>query len=453
MPIVSIPGLSNRRNETIGLRANDASVGTRQRLMEDAGESDMKRQRDKLCAGWKVLLLVTLIVFGGCSQHNGSGGQGNIEVSDASGQNDKVLTILSHYAEPETISAEFVRLYPGVTVEWIHIEGETRQQFLDALASGEPPDLMVMDFGLFSEMSGLDLFEDLGKPPYSASAHTDWFPGLDWDRFLSVEGGRMFAVAKDMPAAVTFYRADILDQYGYPSDPEELAVWMEDPANWLAMAVDLKQHDHWIISWSHEPLDLLSYGYGYFDGRMEFVRSSPKFVDMIGVAQQVAQKGLASGINIWNERGQEAVRNGQLVMMYLGEWGMELLRQWAPDTADQWKMTRLPFGVYGIHGGNFFVIPKLATNKGLAWSYIEMTMDMEAPYRDSLTARQWYDRLPAYRGTPLDTRAGQIWMETVSNLLSKGLLPEEIAVQAESAVMDALSSEIGVLRQLVTQDR
>jgi len=164
--------------------------------------------------------------------------------------------------EEATISAEFVRLHPDVTVEWTHIVGETRQPFLDALASGEPPDLLVVDFGLFSEMSGLDLFEDLGKPPYSAPSHSDWFPGMDWYRFLAVEGGRMFAVAKDLPAAVTFYRADILDQYGYPSDPEELAVWMEDPDNWLAMAVDLKMHDHWIISWNHEPLELLSYGYG-----------------------------------------------------------------------------------------------------------------------------------------------------------------------------------------------
>ena len=132
---------------------------------------------------------------------------------------------------------------------------------------------------------------------------------------------------------------------------------------------------------------------------------------------------------------------------------MEQLQQWAPDTVDQWKVTRLPFGVYGIHGGNYFVIPKQAANKRLAWEYIELTMDMEAPYRDSLMASQWYDRLPAFRATPLDTRAGQIWMETVSNLLPKGLLPEEIAALAEKAVMDSLSSEIGVLRRLIAKER
>lgn len=361
----------------------------------------------------------------------------------------KQLKILSYYEEPVELTSAFEQENSHTEVVWEVVSGGGAEAYLDILATEHLPDLLIAGNVLFPFFSGYDVFEDLSGPPYYAPSNYSWFPGLNWDRYKLSGGHKLIAAPKDLPAAVTFYRADILEEHGFPTEPEELAVYMEEPEQWLAIAARLKEHNIYIANWPLEPVYLGSQGYGFFQENLKPARDIERYAQLIEIARQVDNRGLASLVNMWDDRGKESMRSGETAMVYMGEWGRELIKQWVPDTADQWRMTRLPFGQYGVSGGSFYAIPKFGENPELAWRFVQFSMELEKPYRDSMAARAWYAKLPVYRPTPVDIRAEELWMGTVTELLQSKLSGREVALEAQIRVETKLSRELQLLRDAV----
>jgi multiple sugar transport system substrate-binding protein len=357
----------------------------------------------------------------------------------------QTLRILAPYEAPKEIVEAYRKKYPALDVEWTVGAGGGKEVYLQSMASEAPPDLIVVDNSLFSELSAYDVFEDMGADPEWEKQQRGWFPGLRWDRFCSADGRKRIAVPKELPAAMTFYRADIMAANGLPSEPEALAEYMEEPEQWLSMARTLKEKGHWISTWSTDPLQIFGYGRSAYQ-MVAGKAADDMLVGLIGAAQRLEQEQLSARLTIWDSRGQDAIRSGEIAMFYSGEWHNSILERWAPDSYHLWKMTRLPFGQYGVTGGVFFAIPKSGDNKQAAWDYIRHTMEMEMPYRTQLRSYDWLDRLPSSGAIPLDWRVSEIWFKTVQELLPSGRSPEDIAVDAKRRVESELQNELLLIR-------
>ena len=126
----------------------------------------------------------------------------------------------------ESIIAGFNQKYPGIQVTWEMKPGMaagTRDALLAALAAGSGgPDVVLIeinDIGMYALHGG---FVDLRKAPYNAGAYKNDFVGYKWD-LATAPDGALFAFPWDIGPAGVFYRRDLLDKAGVPSDPDRLS--------------------------------------------------------------------------------------------------------------------------------------------------------------------------------------------------------------------------------------
>ncbi|TYP79222.1 ABC transporter substrate-binding protein [Paenibacillus methanolicus] len=370
------------------------------------------------------------------------------EIETTSGDAEGELRILAAIEAQDWIVAEYEKRYPNRKIAWEYATGE---DFVHRLAADPVPDLIIADNNQANSLVALDLFEDLGQAPYSAAARiqNEWFKGLTLSPFRSMDGNSLIAVPKDYPLQGTFYRADILARYGFPSEPEALASFMEDPANWLRMAETLQAEGHSIVSYGVDILNIGAAGKGYFTPQGSFTRNSPEIKSVASAMMEAERKQLPSNLNMWDEIGRQAIRDGRLIMLYMGEWGWDQLKEWAPGQESRWAFTRLPFQAYGIHGGSFFSILKNSGKKTAAWDYIRLSMELETDYRVNRPGWQWMSEVPDYWPSPLAGEAEAIWNKELQASRPAGITANQWLNAIEARMMEQLDGDLQILRDVV----
>ncbi|GFN31522.1 ABC transporter substrate-binding protein [Paenibacillus xylaniclasticus] len=355
------------------------------------------------------------------------------------------IRILTSYDHEDFIPDQF-RREKNVNLEWQRMLNGSVDEILAALDSDNPPDLIEFDYNLIPDLMNYDTFEDLSLPPYNAlRVAADYFPKLNMDRFRSLDGTKLVFMPHILQAAVTFYRADLMKQYGYPDDPKELGEYLESPERWMAMAKDLASQGKRIMQWSTDSLLPYSLTTGFFNPDGSYARNGDNFIKALDMVKEADALKLPLEGSIWDGFGKSALQNGELMLFINGEWADNQLRQWAPETADQWRKTRLPFNQYGIMNGYICAIPKQSKNKEAAWRYLEFQLSREAGYNQYLEMSKWYDKLPSIRLTPLDTAAKSIWEEEISWRYKTGESSESILSSSEAKLKGQLADRLELL--------
>jgi multiple sugar transport system substrate-binding protein len=368
--------------------------------------------------------------------------------STPSAATDNTPLVLWTTGDLDEAAAAFER-DEGAVVMIRHIDKELFFASLDGLAAGEAPDLLLLDSGLLGQLSALSITEDLRSPDYHLDGILEAFPGLDIDRYLSLDGQRIYAVPRDIQAAATFYRADILKAHGFPDDPDILGELLEEPEQWLSMAKKLKEEDIYLLQWPNEWMDILSMSGSFYNRDGTFARSSPLHKEALSLAQEVVRKDLALNKSIWDPAGMAALRNGELAMFYYGEWAQFSLREWAPDTAHLWRMTRLPLNLYGENGGSSFVIPKKSRNKKLAWRFIEYVVKADTSYRESMQSFRMYDKLPPRMDLPFDDELSMMWREDTDTSIYSFVPASDALVGLEHKLERRYSEPLKIYRESI----
>lgn len=398
-----------------------------------------------------ILLSLLCVVLIGCSIDSPSEGSFTSPVpkADSSQASDtgNTLRILATMENQSWIIDEYQKKFPGRSVLWDYATGDA---FLQKLGATPAPDLVIAGNELLNVLSEFDLFEDVGVEPYHAGGliQEKWFNRLTLTPFQSIDGQSLIAIPKDFPMTGTFYRADIMEEYGFPSDPEELGEFMEHPQNWILLAETLKSHGIGVIGYTHDVLDMAAAGYGYFDHHGNYTRNTEDLVPYASLMLDIERKGLDSNWNMWDDKGQQAIRDSKLVMLYMGEWGWDLIKQWDPDHYAQWKFTRPPFNAYWVNGGSFFSIMKASPSKSSAWEYVQLSMEMEGPYRESLTGWKWHSDIKNYWSSPLTEKAEEIGSKQLQNLMYTDISGSQLLQAIETKTLEELGNDLNILNGL-----
>ncbi|MDP3180029.1 MAG: extracellular solute-binding protein, partial [Spirochaetaceae bacterium] len=115
--------------------------------------------------------------------------------------------------------------YPGIEVSWEMKTGhsQTRDALMAAFAAGEgAPDVSLIELNWIGTMALSDGFVDLNKKPYDAARYKADMVGYKWD-LATAPNGSLIAFPWDIGPACIFYRRDVLDKAGIPSDPDVLS--------------------------------------------------------------------------------------------------------------------------------------------------------------------------------------------------------------------------------------
>ncbi|WP_134682747.1 ABC transporter substrate-binding protein [Brevibacillus migulae] len=271
----------------------------------------------------------------------------------------------------------YERLHPQIEIVLTRNRTEEhKEKMLDALANRRAPDLMVIskdDLGEFTAISGL---ADLRQSPFQAETYMKDVPPALWQTTQSFDKQRMFAFPLATSPLVTYYRADILAQFGFPTEPEELARYMEITDNWLKMAKTLAEHGYYINDRPDTPFFLYQSTTGVFDDQLRFTGGG-HFFSAYYLSRKLKQGGLDPKLHeqVEEEPPEEyLLRSGSMAMIYRGANEYERIRNMTPKTAGKWRVTRLPFDLNGWAGSSSISVSQYSSYKVYAWDFIQFMM-------------------------------------------------------------------------------
>lgn len=422
-----------------------------------------------------ALVMTTVLVLTGCQQNTAvpaatpSPSPGLQRLS----KEPVELEFWSYYAGWDSAIQAFENKYPNVTVKVKTFSFDTyTNEYLKAIADGNTPDVMLTDSEQFGQFTAINGVEDLQN--YGAGKYQKDFSESLWNSNLSQDETKLVGFPLGTSPLVTYYRADIMKQYGFPSEPEELGKYMEDPENWLKIAKTLKKDNRYITQWSPEAVQIFESTRGLFDSNLNFLRNNDTFIKAIEISKQVNNHALEASIDIWTPSGAQAVNSGQLAMLYLGTWGAAQIKEWAPDSAGKWRETRLPFNQYGWVNSSNFILPSAAKNKDWAWKFIEFCVtdwstqgngdgvpaylpargnpEKLARKDDYYGGQKLYalheelvQKMKEYKLTPLDLKARKIWSDHIAFAIERNQDAGEVLYQTQEDLRTSLSREIEIL--------
>ena len=376
----------------------------------------------------------------------------------------------------------FTAKYPKVTINvtnpgWFELPDNLQTTI--AAGSGAP-DVAYIEGSMFLRFNNSEGLEDLLQPPYDAGRYQNDFTKGNWDRWLSLDGTKLIGMPWDMPPMATFYRPDILEEAGYPSDPEELAQYLQNVDNLLELGQALKARDISLFEFNNTPMDLLTAKTGFFDRNFNYLRNTDEFARHLDIVKQVRQLGLALNQSaFWSDEGQAATSTGKLAMVFYGPWINGQIQGLGDDQLGKWKATALPLGQYAGNGGSTMVIPSQGKNKELAWAFVEWSLAslegndiyinnggqpgfipawdsplfQEARYpvlgdqnANAIFADLMKQTDEAWLPTPLNDTANAIWGEKLNEAVEKNMDSKAALQQIEEDIMRAVSVDLEKLK-------
>ncbi len=357
----------------------------------------------------------------------------------------------------QEIGSAFMKEYPNVKVKTVVMDfGQMHDKLQTTLAAGSgAPDVAEVEQGQFPRYVTGGVLEDLLIPPYNAGQYKSDVPRYNWERWFSPDGMKLLGMPWDITPGVYYYRADIFEELGLPSDPDELGEYIQDPENWMAVAQTLKASGKYIMEWGDGPVHWAGDEVGYFDDQLGWLRNNDKMAQFLDITKRGEQMKWAPYQGFGSDKGKQLVKKGELVGLILGSWGGREIERNFPELKGKWRVTRLPMGLNVGMGGSSFVLPSQSKNKKAAWAYIEWCMRSENAWKiwtkpeysiqpgwNPIYKLPWYEEqaseylggqqpyklynqlveaIPVRRLTPLDGKAWPIWLEGVQNAIKKNL--------------------------------
>ncbi len=357
--------------------------------------------------------------------------------------------------------------YPKANLKIVNFDGPDFERVVKALAANEPIDLITYYREGFGNFNSLDGFEDLLKPEYDLNSIKSIFNERELENCKSFDDSKLLALPFPEFPMVTYYRTDILEKYGFPTDPEELGEYMSTLEGWMKIAKELKKDGIYAIQWNEELFQQALRNYGFYDDNMNLIVNNEKVRESLKLTIQVNKLGLSSKVNVWGPDGQKVIKEDKIAMMYMNKWGEPYLQGIAPEQAGKWRATRLPLNIYGYQSSYYGSIPSTSKHKKQAWEILKTYLindyksltyqtDKESEYLGGQKSMLLYDELinkiPLRYPTMLDYNNFSTFMDILYNNMDNKS-PDDIFNLAVSKINESTYHEHNVLTEYLKENR
>lgn len=323
----------------------------------------------KMRMAFTCLLLVVLMISG-CSS------------GSSSNENVKTLTLWYwNRSIDDNLIQSVQKQFPGTRINAQKIGGDFKSKLKTTLAAGSGgPDIVAFNDWVTELFPSADRFYDL----YDLGAGDIEQDYLDWKWKLGVTPeGKMIALPMDTGPTALFYRADLFEQAGLPSDPEEVHKLMGTWDDYFAAGQKLQE----ALGGKVKLTDNIGNIYTqvnaqsdkiYFDKNENFIGEDPSssMKKAWDLAVKASQMGLLANASTFSSEWNAAANNGKIASFVGAVWCKEILMQAAPDTSGKWRVARAPGGD-GNNGGSFLAIMKTSKHPQEAFDVIKWLQNPE----------------------------------------------------------------------------
>jgi cellobiose transport system substrate-binding protein len=277
---------------------------------------------------------------------------GDSSNGDPAADGDVTLTLWARGdSMPDDLEAMLAEEFPDYTIEFENIPDIEAKMHAALRADSGLPDVVVFGAGTRQFFSVQDRFLDLTEQ----AAEGDSVP---WalEEGLTPEG-RQIAMPTDIGPFAFFYRADILDSLGYPSEPDEVTAAIDSWEAYEQLARDAAATGVYVCDNAgrvHETR-MNQAGYAYFaleNGEEVNIVDDPISYESFIDSARLAQDGLCANVKAYTPEFNAALTQETLVGFVGPAWQDGLVRSAGENQAGNWRIAGLPGGP-AASGGSF----------------------------------------------------------------------------------------------------
>lgn len=341
-----------------------------------------------------ILLIASLAACGGGNNSKGAsnGGTEPTETNNNSaGENqgttsdEKIeLTFWSlGTTNYEELAKEYTKEHPNITIKFQNTSDQTahHNNLTTALSANKgAPDIFMLEIAFMERfINNQDKFHnlyDLGAKDIEGN-YLDW----KWKQATSLDGSFQLGLPTDIGPTVVYYRTDLAEQAGLPTDPEEFSAAIDTWDKFATVAKDFKEK-------TGKPFaDLTDLVYnGVRDQAVDEIYFSKADGSFIGDTNPQVKKafdftvrgiqeGWIGNTLIWSPEWNKAINDGDFGVMLGPAWMAGTIKN-AQDTAGKWRIAQLPEGA-GNWGGSFLTLPKEGKHPKEAYEFISWLVNQE----------------------------------------------------------------------------
>jgi multiple sugar transport system substrate-binding protein len=234
--------------------------------------------------------------------------------------------------------------------------------------------LEIGRIGGFTAKGGL---VNLLDAPFDAGKYKSDFVAYKWTQG-STEDGRLVAMPWDIGPAGVWYRTDIFEKLGLPTEPEKVeAIFGGKDHKWddfFAFAKQVKEKSAgktFLVANANTDIYGAVYrqeGEGYAEGTKILIKD--KAVRPFQLASDFRKQGLDANIDWWGADWAAGVKADAFAGMVIAAWMQGGLTRDQPQTVGKWRVVHAPEANYNW-GGSFVAIPEQSKNKEVAWKFVQ----------------------------------------------------------------------------------
>ncbi|SDL36195.1 extracellular solute-binding protein [Tessaracoccus oleiagri] len=267
--------------------------------------------------------------------------------------------------------------FPQYTLRQDVIGGDFKQKLTTTFTAGSGlPDITGVkgeDIAFFKTQS--KYFVDLNS--VGAADVKDTYLDWKWAQATDSEG-KQLGIPIDIGPTALFYRFDVFEEAGLPSDPKELAAAIRTWDEYFELGKELlaARPGTYLIRNTGGMFDIMwkQGGKGFIDETGTFIGDQ----DHIRQAWDTAIRGLDAGIVATLQSNTAdmaaAVNEGKLPADFGASWHLSDLMVDAPDTAGKWHVAEHP-GEATNYGGSFLAIPEGAKDPAASFELIKFILN------------------------------------------------------------------------------
>ncbi|MFB5760024.1 ABC transporter substrate-binding protein [Paenibacillus medicaginis] len=324
-----------------------------------------------------VLLFLLLCVLSACSP----------SLPDTSSSNGKKITLTLWYwnrSIDDNLIAQAEKQFPNIQINAQKIGGDFKAKLKTTLAArtGEP-DIVALNDWMPELFTSADRFYDLYE--LGAADLQDQYLEWKWQQGVTPKG-KMIAFPMDTGPTALFYRKDLFEQAGLPSDPEEVGASIRTWEDYMAAGGQLQQK----LGSGVFLTDNIGNVYNQMLAQASELYFKPDG-SFIGDQSEVVRRGWQTAVNFhqhkllanadgWTPEWNAAMNNGKIASFVGAVWMKQVLMEAAPDTAGKWRVARAP-EADGNQGGSFLSILKSSKHPKEAFQVLTWLQNPENQLR------------------------------------------------------------------------
>lgn len=279
---------------------------------------------------------------------------------------------------------DFNKVYPDIQVEWVTYSPQDVYQKLPlALSAGTgAPDVCYVEDSHVTQyvyLGGLADLTDRVQPYLDQMNNYKWPAGM--------KDGKYYSMPMDSGPVVTYYRRDVFEAAGLPSDPDSVSELVATWNDYFETCKIIKEKTGNYCFASNKAnnygrlyeMMLWQQGLGYYNDQGEVTVDSPENIATLEMLGKFWEADLVSDQLEWTDSwyAELASLDEPVASLVEAAWMGVFLKTWiAPGTAGKWGVALMPAMEAGQvrtanDGGSGFVIPEQSQNQDAAWAFVE----------------------------------------------------------------------------------